>query len=97
MGNVFRGRTGWHFPRTPAGVYAGHHPGDSAEAVRHLEDVQRAGAEFFLLPATMKWWLEYYKEFAELLHRRHRVVHGDQTATVFELVHIPGTAAKEVG
>src|SRR4051794_18854834 len=24
------GRRGWHFPRTPDGTYAGHHPADTA-------------------------------------------------------------------
>jgi glycosyltransferase involved in cell wall biosynthesis len=94
----FCGRTGWHFPRTAAGLYAGHHPADSAEAILQLEDVQRAGADFFLLPATMKWWLEYYGEFADLLRRRHRVAYSDDAATVYELAPAPAAAVagKEV-
>ena len=30
-------RTGWHFPRTDDGRYAGHYPADSDDAIRQLE------------------------------------------------------------
>ena len=30
-------RRGWHFPQMEDGTYAGHHPGDSAEAIAHLQ------------------------------------------------------------
>jgi GT2 family glycosyltransferase len=63
-------RQGWHFPQMEDGTYAGHHPGDSAEAISHLEALRNRGAEYILFPETAVWWLEYYADFAELLHRR---------------------------
>jgi colanic acid/amylovoran biosynthesis glycosyltransferase len=67
-------RRGWHFPQARGGAYAGHHPANSAQAVRHLEALQRRGAEFLLFPATALWWLEHYVEFRELLEGRYRLV-----------------------
>jgi hypothetical protein len=60
------GRTGWHFPQTDRGAYAGRHPADSAEAIGQLEALRRRGAEFLVIPATSHWWLDHYQEF-----RRH--------------------------
>ena len=34
-------RRGWHFPQIEDGTYAGHHPGDSAEAIAHLEALRQ--------------------------------------------------------
>ena len=67
----FEGRQAWHFPQTDNGVYAGHHPGDSAEAIRDLEALRSRGAEYFLIPATSLWWLEYYEEFRRHLESRY--------------------------
>jgi GT2 family glycosyltransferase/SAM-dependent methyltransferase len=61
------GATGWHFPRSDDGAYAGHYPADGAEAVAQLERVRRGGAEYFLIPATSLWWLDHYRAFAEHL------------------------------
>ena len=56
-------RTAWHFPRTEEGEYAGHHPADSTEAVRRLEAGRQAGAEYLVMPAHSRWWLEHYPGF----------------------------------
>ena len=37
-------RRGWHFPQMEDGTYAGYHPGDSAEAIAHLEALREKGA-----------------------------------------------------
>ena len=37
-------RRGWHFPQMEDGTYAGYHPGDSAEAIAHLEALCESGA-----------------------------------------------------
>jgi GT2 family glycosyltransferase len=63
-------RRGWHFPQMEDGTYAGHHPGDSAEAIAHLEVLRGRGAEYILFPETALWWLEYYQEFAHQLRGR---------------------------
>src|SRR5207237_6424807 len=52
---------GCHFPQLSDGTYAGHHPGDSAEAIRQLEMVLQRGIEYLLIPQTMRWWLDFYR------------------------------------
>jgi GT2 family glycosyltransferase len=66
-----------HFPQAADGAYAGHHPLSAAGAIDELEAHRRGGAEFFLLPETMRWWLEHYVEFARHLERYERLVVGD--------------------
>ena len=41
---AFNGRTGWHFLRNEKGLYAGHHPADSAAAIEALERLRADGA-----------------------------------------------------
>ncbi len=65
------GRTGWHFPQTERGTYAGHHPAGSAEAIAHLEALRRRGAHFLLIPATASWWLDHYRGFRRHLEARY--------------------------
>jgi hypothetical protein len=64
-----------HFPQDSAGEYAGHHPLDSAAAIAALEQLRRHGAEYLVIPATARWWLDYYTEFAT-----HLATHGDLVA-----------------
>jgi len=64
-----------HFPQDSAGEYEGHHPLDSAAATAALEQLRRRGAEYLVIPATARWWLEYYGEFAT-----HLATHGDVVA-----------------
>ena len=83
---AFDRREGWHFPRTEAGVYAGHHPADSKAAIAHLERVRTKGARYLLIPRTSFWWLEHYREFNDHLLRRYRcVLRDDRTCVVFDL------------
>jgi hypothetical protein len=70
----FESSQGWHFPRTADGNYAGHHPGDAAEAVAHLEELRGEGADYFLLPSTYFWWLDHYEALARHLGSRYRLV-----------------------
>jgi hypothetical protein len=69
------GLTTAHFPQDGAGEYAGHHPLDSAAATAALERLRRHGAEYLVIPATARWWLEYYAEFAT-----HLATHGEVLA-----------------
>lgn len=64
----------WHFPRTPDGAYAGHHPADSHDAISRLEDLRTLGADHLLIPATARWWLDHYPEFHQHLREAHEVV-----------------------
>jgi hypothetical protein len=67
----FDGRQAWHFPQSERGVYAGHHPADSAEAISHLETLRSQGAGYLLIPATSLWWLDHYEEFRRHLELRY--------------------------
>jgi hypothetical protein len=79
-------RTASHFPQTPDGTYAGHHPADSEAAITHLEDVRDAGADYLLFPATGLWWLDHYADFKEYLALKYAEVYrADDTGVIFAL------------
>jgi hypothetical protein len=80
------GRKGWHFPSTPEGEYAGYHPANSRDAIRHLEELRDAGAEYLVLPSTSFWWLDYYKELARYLIEHYELRFQDErTCLIFGL------------
>jgi GT2 family glycosyltransferase len=83
----FEGREGLHFPQAENGVYAGHYPGDSREAIAHLEEVRREqGARFLLFPETGLWWLDHYgglRSHLETCYRRVALEEG--TAVIYSL------------
>jgi hypothetical protein len=66
-----------HFPQDSSGGYAGHHPHDSAAATAELEELRRHGAEYLVLPATARWWLDFYGDFAT-----HLATHCELVAEV---------------
>jgi hypothetical protein len=70
----FERRTGWHFPQTEDGLYAGHYPADGAGAIGHLEALRARGADHLVFPGSASWWLEHYTEFARHLGRNYRRV-----------------------
>lgn len=83
---LLEGRVGWHFPQVDGGVYSGHHPADSDEAIRKLEKLRRRGATFFVLPASAFWWLDHYAGFAAHLTERYRVVlRNPEACLIFDL------------
>lgn len=77
-----------HFPQDEAGEYVGHHPRDSSAAIAALEELRRRGTEYLVIPATARWWLDYYSEFAT-----HLATHGEVVADEAEscLVYGLGT------
>jgi hypothetical protein len=78
--------TGRHFPDDGYGEYLGHHPADSAAAIRQLERHRRRGAGFLVFPATARWWLQHYQAFAEHLADRYRKVADEpSTGVVYDL------------
>jgi GT2 family glycosyltransferase len=80
------GRRAWHFPQGDGGVYAGHHPGDSDEAIAQLETLRARGGSHLLFPQTGMWWLEHYAGLAEHLARSARpVVQETDTCVIYEL------------
>lgn len=86
------GRTAWHFPQTPAGVYVGHHPEDSAAAIDHLAALRAKGAEFLLFPATAFWWLEHFAELTEHLDRNYRRLGDAESCVIFALNQAPDSS-----
>jgi hypothetical protein len=80
------GYRAWHFPQTDAGVYAGHHPADSADAIAQLRNVQSRGAEYIVFPNTALWWLDYYRELTVHLETVHtRLVAVDGVCVIYRL------------
>lgn len=76
------GRRAWHFPSSAGGRYAGYHPADDEEAIAHLSDLVRQGAEYLVIPRTAFWWLEHYSRFRTHLEASAEVVARDETACV---------------
>jgi GT2 family glycosyltransferase len=70
-------RRGWHFPQTEDGVYAGHHPGTSSDAIAALRALRERGAEYLLIPSTALWWLDHYRDLDRHLDREHHLLHRD--------------------
>ena len=92
------GHRAWHFPRLEDGRYAGHHPGDSAEAIAHLEELRAKGCEYLIVPPTSAWWLEHYPQFAEHLEEKYRRMRVDAEACVlFDLAdrHVQRGATRD--
>ena len=81
----FEGRLGVHFPQAENGVYAGHYPADSAEAIEHLETLRARGGGYFLIPRTSFWWLDHYDGLGVHLAARYRELHREEACVVFEL------------
>jgi hypothetical protein len=80
------GREGRHFPQTPTGLYAGHYPADGREAVAHLEQLREAGAEYLVIPAEARWWLEHYPELKAALEGEGELLPSDsQMALIYAL------------
>ena len=83
---AFNGRTGWHFLRNDKGLYAGHHPADSAAAIEALERLRAEGAAYLVFPQVALWWLDHYAGLREHLERNGRVVvRNDRTAVIYAL------------
>jgi GT2 family glycosyltransferase len=78
------GRQCSHFPQQPDGSYAGHHPADSAAAAAELQGLCDRGATYFILPRTMRWWLEYYPGFRSYLEDGWTIAWHDGDCTIYQ-------------
>jgi GT2 family glycosyltransferase len=74
-----------HFPQTESGVYLGHHPADSAEAIARLEALRARGLEYLLFPSTSFWWLEHYPDFARHLETVGSLVQRNDQCAIYSL------------
>jgi glycosyltransferase involved in cell wall biosynthesis len=82
----FEGRRGWHFPQTGKNVYAGYYPANGADAIVHLEELRRKGADFLLFPSVAFWWLDHYTELAAHLEKRYkRMASPDGACLIYDL------------
>lgn len=84
------GREGWHFLQTETGLYAGHHPSDSASAIRHLETLRLKGADFLVFPSTARWWLQHYGDLQRHLDTQYRrIVDREDACLIYALREYP--------
>jgi GT2 family glycosyltransferase len=79
------GRTGWHFPQTADGAYAGDHPAESASAILHLEVLRAKGARYLAFPSTAFWWLRHYFEFLTYLDTLYGRVLANDDVILYRL------------
>jgi hypothetical protein len=80
------GREACHFPEGECGTYAGHYPANSDACIAELERLRSRGAEFLVIPATARWWLQHYTQFGEYLRTRYRTLGDEQSpATIVAL------------
>lgn len=86
------GRRAEHFPQGEDGGYAGYHPADSADAIRHLKDLRRRGGHYLVFPATAFWWFDHYREFCQYLDTSFRRVSEDRWCVVYDLRAMPPPA-----
>ncbi|MFL5241592.1 MAG: sulfotransferase family protein [Gemmataceae bacterium] len=90
---LLNGRQAWHFPQDENGDYAGHHPGDSAEAIAQLEALRAKGGDYLLLPSTAFWWLDYYGGLCCHLDTHYRRVWDNEHCIVYQLSQGNGAAS----
>ena len=76
------GRKAWHFPQTPEGVYAGHHPANDDECLAELARLCANGATHLAIPAPALWWFDHYPRFAEYVRNRCRILRDTPDAAV---------------
>jgi hypothetical protein len=88
------GYRAWHFPRHETGVYAGHHPSTSVEALIHVRHLYERGAQYLVFPWTARWWLDHYEELADHLNHAHQLVATeDGVCIIYRLVASDAFAA----
>jgi GT2 family glycosyltransferase len=73
-------RRALHFPQAEDGSWAGHHPGDSSEAIGQLEALRDGGAQYLVVPATYSWWLSHYEGLERHLASRYETLLSDDGA-----------------
>jgi hypothetical protein len=83
LGNDFNGRRVWPFPEKD-GIFCGA-PTDQTEAVRELQRLQQAGAEFIVFMWTTFWWLDFYGDLEQYLNHHAERVLCSPRVVVFRL------------
>jgi 4-amino-4-deoxy-L-arabinose transferase-like glycosyltransferase len=76
-------RKGWHFLERD-GIVIGD-PIDSAQAIADLEKLHHRGASYLVLTWATRWWLQYYKEFAQHLQANTNLVEETPEFIIYRL------------
>jgi 4-amino-4-deoxy-L-arabinose transferase-like glycosyltransferase len=76
-------RKGWHFLERD-GIVIGD-PLDSAQAIIDLEELHHRGATYLVLTWATRWWLDYYKEFAQHLQANSKLVKETPEFIIYRL------------
>jgi len=92
---TFEGRRAWHFPQAEDGTYAGHYPANSDACIAELERLRTKGADFLVIPATARWWLQHYTQFGEYLQVRYGALAEEQAPAT--IVALSGTTRRIAG
>jgi Glycosyltransferase like family 2 len=79
------GRPSGHFPQVEGGVYAGHYPADSDEAIAQLEALRARGAGFLVVPQPSLWWLDHYDGLRRYLHGHSLRTENEEECAIFDL------------
>jgi 4-amino-4-deoxy-L-arabinose transferase-like glycosyltransferase len=75
-------RKGWHFLEN--GIFEGN-PLDSAQTIANLERLRDRGAGYLVFYPGTRWWLDYYREFAEHVSATATLVEEQPAFTIFRL------------
>jgi GT2 family glycosyltransferase len=78
-------RRSQHFPQADHRQYAGHYPADDEEALAHLDELKRQGAEFIVFPETASWWLDFYGALRHDLEQGGVVVRREGVCVIYKL------------
>ena len=76
-------RKGWHFTED-GGIYYGE-PLDSTQAIADLANLREHGAEYMVFFSSTRWWLSYYKDFAQYLAENGALLQSNADFTIYRL------------
>jgi len=85
-----------HFPQDDAGNWLGYHPRDDGDAIRALDHVREAGAQYLFVPVTSRWWLDHYTGLRAHLERHHTCTVDGDGGTLFEIAGEPASGKRVV-
>jgi len=76
-------RKGWHFPEKE-GIYIGE-PRETAQAIADLEQLRSRGANYLVFTKDTKWWLDYYRAFAQHLAENATLMETTSEFRIYQL------------
>jgi 4-amino-4-deoxy-L-arabinose transferase-like glycosyltransferase len=76
-------RKGWHFPEKE-GIYNGE-PRETVQAIADLEQLRSRGANYLVFTKDTKWWLDYYRAFAQHLAENATLMETTSGFKIYQL------------